>query len=176
MDDPSACCRVRLADDFPFSALIGETVPDLELHREDAAPGWRDGLLFFSGVGLAITLSRCGAGVEPGERGDHCRPFGRGGFGCRSSIHPFTARSAAALLATVLSHTGSSRRLFASAHHTAKRYRPSRRALILYLKPLIFLHHAPSFPASIAVARFQPVVPADPSRCKLCVPSIRLPG
>ena len=34
---PSACCRVRLTDDFPFAGLVYEAVTDPKLHRQDAA-------------------------------------------------------------------------------------------------------------------------------------------
>ncbi len=36
-----ACCRVRLADDFPLPGLVYEAVTDPKLHRQDAACGGR---------------------------------------------------------------------------------------------------------------------------------------
>jgi len=67
---------------------------------------------------LARSLLPLG-GLPSVDLADH-RTFWAGAlaarFGCRSSIPRFTPRSAASLLATVLSHMGSSRRLFASAH------------------------------------------------------------
>jgi hypothetical protein len=42
-----ACCRVRLADDFPLPGLVDEAVTDPKLHRQDAARGRRCGLTLF---------------------------------------------------------------------------------------------------------------------------------
>ena len=39
VDDPSACCRVRLPDDLPFARLVGEAVAHPKLHREDLGAG-----------------------------------------------------------------------------------------------------------------------------------------
>src|SRR5207245_4728519 len=102
------------------------------------------------------TVHSCSIRVSV-DRGDHRRPLERGrfrrDFGCRSLIQPFTTLSAAALLATVVSHIGSSRRMFASANHTAKRYRPSGRMLILYLKPRYFSITRRPSPAPRALRR-----------------------
>jgi hypothetical protein len=35
VNGPSARCRVRLSDDFPFAGLVRHAVADLKLHRED---------------------------------------------------------------------------------------------------------------------------------------------
>jgi hypothetical protein len=35
VNGPSARCRVRWSDDFPFAGLVRDAVADLKLHRED---------------------------------------------------------------------------------------------------------------------------------------------
>jgi hypothetical protein len=39
VDDPSACCRVRLTDHLQLADLVGEPVADLKLHRKDFGGG-----------------------------------------------------------------------------------------------------------------------------------------
>jgi len=55
----SATSRVRSADDFPLSRLIGQTIADLELHREDPAlisqrGGSAIGELFAGALGASL--------------------------------------------------------------------------------------------------------------------------
>jgi hypothetical protein len=50
--------RVRSAHHFPVAGLVGESVADLKLDRQDATLGVAAGSLFFSGFGLAITSTR----------------------------------------------------------------------------------------------------------------------
>ena len=44
VDDLSAGCAVRPTDDFPLASLVGEAIPDLELHRQNRARGRRCGV------------------------------------------------------------------------------------------------------------------------------------
>src|SRR5206468_12126828 len=65
--------RIRPTDDFPLSRLVDKAIPDLELHRQDAARRWRRRLL----LGLRLSLRRCLS--EPGHcaRGAYAAYSGR---------------------------------------------------------------------------------------------------
>jgi len=45
----ATCRRIRPADDFPFSRLVDQAIPDLEIHRQDAAYGGRSSLALLLG-------------------------------------------------------------------------------------------------------------------------------